>query len=81
MNGDIILSRASIPDALDSIDSRLKFIEALAVQHLIQMRKQERKPVKSYHWLTVVIVLFVAYLIGVKYPSIGTATLSKVGLA
>jgi len=81
MNGDIILSRASIPDALDSIDSRLKFIEALAVQHLVQLRNQERETVKSYHWVTVLLVLFVVYLIGVKYPSFGASALSKVGLA
>jgi hypothetical protein len=81
MDRDIVLSKVSLPDALDSIDSRLKFIEALSVQHLLQIRQQEREPMKSYHWLTVVVVLFVVYLVGVKYPSIGATALSKVGLA
>ena len=78
--GEIVLSSHN-QDVLDSIDSHLKFIEALAVQHLVQLRRQERHTVKSYHWVTVVLVLFVAYLVGVKYPSIGVSTLSKVGLA
>jgi len=82
--GSIVLSRdASMEQVLDEIASHLKFIEALAAQHHIQLRlmQQERNTVKSYHWLTVVIVLFVVYLIGVKYPSIGVSALSKVGLA
>ena len=76
-----MLANVPVTVALDSIDSRLKFIEALAMQHLIQLKNHERIPMKSYHWVTVVLVLFVAYLVGVKYPSIGVSTLSKVGLA
>lgn len=82
--GSLILSRdASMDKLLDEIASHLKFIEALAAQHHIQLRIliQERNTVKSYHWVTVVLVLFVAYLVGVKYPSIGASALSKIGLA
>jgi hypothetical protein len=35
---------------------------------------------KAWHW-GVVILIVVAYLAGVKYPSIGNTVLSKVGLS
>lgn len=35
---------------------------------------------KSEHMIGCVLLLFVAYLIGVKFPSVGITTLSKLGL-
>lgn len=74
--GSIVLSK----DTLESIDSRLDFIVNLQCHTLRQLQRKETVIVKSYHWITVVAVLVVAYLIGVKYPSIGASALSKVGL-
>jgi len=35
---------------------------------------------KAHHFLGVVLVLFLVYLAGAKYPSFGTQVLGKVGL-
>ena len=70
----------AVPNALQSIDERLAFIEALSRRIVVQTKNQERNTVKSYHWVTVAVVLIVVYLVGVKYPSIGQSALSKVGL-
>lgn len=35
---------------------------------------------KAWHW-GVIILVAVAYLVGAKYPSIGTTVLGKVGLS
>jgi hypothetical protein len=32
------------------------------------------------HWATIVFVLLIGYLVGVKFPSIGQGVLGKVGL-
>jgi len=85
MDSGIVLSHdASMRVVLDEIASHLKFIEALAAQHHIQLREiaHERNTnnMRSYHWATVIVVLLVAYLVGVKYPGIGQSALAKVGL-
>ena len=35
---------------------------------------------KTHHWLVTLLILFVVYLIGVKYPSFGQMALAKVGM-
>lgn len=35
---------------------------------------------KTWHWGTIIVVLIIGYLVGVKFPSTGTALLGKVGL-
>lgn len=34
---------------------------------------------KQWHWLTLIVIIVLAYLAGVKYPSYGQAALAKVG--
>lgn len=66
---------------LEDFESRLAFCETLCRRLTIQQTERKSEPMKSYHWVTVAVVLIVAYLIGVKYPSIGQSALGKVGLA
>ncbi len=35
---------------------------------------------KPGHWVTIVIVLVIGYLVGVKFPATGQGILSKVGM-
>ncbi len=72
--------KSAFPEALESIDYRLGYVEGMCNRTYVKLCSIERNTVKSYHWVTVVAVLVVAYLIGVKYPSIGASALSKVGL-
>lgn len=65
---------------LECIESHLVLVEKICAKILTEVKKQEREQMKSYHWVTVAVVLIVAYLIGVKYPSIGQSALSKIGL-
>jgi len=45
------------------------------------LRQLERETVmKSWHWGTIIIVLIIGYLVGVKFPSTGASLLSKVGM-
>jgi hypothetical protein len=32
------------------------------------------------HWIGMIVIIVIAYLVGTKYPSYGNAALSKVGL-
>lgn len=32
------------------------------------------------HWIGLAVILFIAYIVGVKYPTIGQSVLSKVGM-
>lgn len=41
---------------------------------------RERNRMKTGHWLSIAIVFVIAYLVGVKFPSIGSSLLSKVGM-
>ncbi len=34
---------------------------------------------KMQHWLILLVIILVAYLMGVKYPSLGNSALSSVG--
>lgn len=34
---------------------------------------------KSWHWGTIIVVLIIGYLIGVKFPSTGQSLLGKIG--
>jgi hypothetical protein len=40
----------------------------------------EKEPMKTHHWITIVAVFVVAYIIGVKFPNVGKATLAKLGM-
>lgn len=80
MGTELVLGNVQLSTALYDIDSRLEFIERLCQRILVVQKERKDDNVKSYHWVTVVVVLVVAYLIGVKYPSIGASALSKVGL-
>lgn len=81
MSTELVLGNVQFNTALDSIDSRLSFIENLCCRIVVQTKGKEPEPVKSYHWVVVALVLVVVYLIGVKYPSIGQSALSKIGLS
>jgi len=35
---------------------------------------------KTHHWFVLLIVFILAYLVGVKYPSVGASALSKIGM-
>ena len=35
---------------------------------------------RAHHGIVVILVLIFAYLLGVKFPSVGQAALSKIGL-
>lgn len=80
MSTELVPSNVQVITALVDIDSRLEFVERLCQRILVNQTERKRDNVKSYHWITVVAVLVIAYLIGVKYPSIGASALSKVGL-
>jgi hypothetical protein len=35
---------------------------------------------KMGHWFTIVVVLLIGYLVGVKFPSTGQSLLGKIGM-
>jgi hypothetical protein len=43
-------------------------------------RKRSKSKMKKYHWLVLALVIFVAYLAGVAYPTLGRPIVSKIGL-
>ena len=77
--GAIVVS--TVPETLESIDYRLAYVESMCNRTYVKLCTIERITMKPQHWVITVLVLVVAYLIGVKYPSIGQSALSKIGLA